>query len=305
MNRSIITLVYIVAIIILFCVIVKNASFTDKNNMDTNDHSSLYDNKVIQYMEAVEYSVDTCQILLCHNDSLNSMAMISKQPRIGLYIDARQCTPCWKKELKQLAIWDDSLSFDNTPIIIANNFNMREIKIMQESTKFPIYSIGNILNFLPSLTKFNSPFFFVIDKGSISRPFFPSEEDPNSLSLKYLKHIDAVLKKKDSENNLGDSISLIVQNPIVDLGKVRTREKSTIQYSLHNNMIEPCMIYKCVPSCSCIIVDSFSTVIPAGEDGYVCVSTSQINKGDFHYSINLQTSIQNQPYTVEFSGYCE
>lgn len=256
-------------------------------------------------MEAIEYPMDTCQFLFCYIDSTNSMLSLSGKARIGLYVDAHHCTSCWENGLNLLSKWNDSLFFENTPIVLANNFNMREIRIMQENTELPIYSLGNTTNFLSPLTKFNSPFFFVIENSIISRPYFPSKQIGSSLHLKYLTHIKAVLKSKNKNINSLRNNSLTLLNSIVDLGMVETREKRTIQYKLHNNMNEPCFIFRCMPSCSCVVVDSFSTAIPAGGDGYVAISTIQLNKGEFNHSINIQTNIQSQPYSVSFSGFCE
>ncbi len=274
------------------------------SNEAEKKHCELSYNRLLQYLEAIDYPLDSCFNLFCSIDSLDNFKAISKKPRIGLYIDARQCTSCWKSEIIRMTRWNDSLHFENSPIIIANNFNLREIKIMQSETEFPIYSLGNVVDFQRPLTKFNTPFFFILNDGYISRPFFPSELENDVFPAKYLNHISAILKPVNPLNRNIENGDLKIYNPIVRLGKVDVRERKPIVYQLHNNNEEPCMIYNCIPSCSCVVVDSFSTSIPPGGDGFVAITTVQINKGEFKHSVNIQTNFQNQPYSVLFSGYC-
>ena len=266
--------------------------------------TNLLEYKIVQYMEAIDYPLDSCLRLFSYRDSACYFKEISELPRLGLYIDARQCTSCWKKEIERLSSWADSTQFDSTPIILANNFNPREIKIMQNETELPIFSMGNVMDFMHPLTKFNVPFFFVIGNGTISRPLFPSEQLSASFYHKYISHVFAIIesRKSEYENNV---TSITIHNPHLELGKVGMREKKTFVYRLRNNSNKPCVIYRCATSCSCAVVDSFSSAIAAGEEGALVISTVQNNKGTFNHGINIQTNFQEKPYTVTFSGYCE
>lgn len=292
-------LIYVVSLLALMLIIchihwnAKNQLYQVKEQMV--NMRETYNNKIIQYSEAIEYEFD----------DMNNLSLLSNTPRIGLYIDSRNCTSCWKRALKQLSQWNDSLEFENSPLVIANNFNSREIKIMQKGTKISIHSIGDKADFLIPMTQFNVPFFFVLKDGAITRPLFSLEQMPRELESLYLNHISIILRSKTTRNHSVASSSLTFAKSHVEVGKVELRKKTPIVYQIHNDSDETCLILRCMPSCSCVVVDSFSTAIPAKGDGYIALSTVQLNKGSFSHSINIQTNFQSLPYSVTFAGYCE
>lgn len=305
-NRLVTCILALIAMFTTGYIIYRNVTFQKDNNRELMEsQAKMHNNMIIQYMEAVEYPLDTCYNLSCYKDSFECFATISKSSRIGLYVDAHHCRSCWQKEIAELSKWYNSLNLYRKPIVLANHFNQREIMLMQKDTEFPIYSFGDVVDFINPLTKFNQPFFFLIDNGKITRPFFPNEKNPYNMSLRYFEHVNSIMKSRYLGETKKKKNKLSIYNPVVNLGRVRLREKKEIKYKLHNKGSEPCMIYKCMPSCSCVVVDSFSTAIPAGKDGFIAISSVQVNKGDFYHSINIQTNFQAQPYSVTFSGLCE
>ena len=119
--------------------LLKSASERD---MATTVSTNL-SNKQLQYIEAIEYPLDTNMIFQCCDDDSVSLEQLSRLSHLCLYIDSHHCHSCWKDELHNLADWCDSVEFSSVPILIANNFSMRELRIIQSETDFRIYSIGS------------------------------------------------------------------------------------------------------------------------------------------------------------------
>ena len=263
-------------------------------------------NKHFQYMETIEYPLDSNLTFRSNSGESLSVKEISRLAHLCLYIDKRHCSSCWKDEIRNLTNWCDSVEFSSAPILIANNFSRRDLKIMQEETILKIYSIGSQLDFLRPLTKFNVPFYFVLSQdGHACSPYFPSNEDMGVYPKRYFVHARNLTKQaKECEYSEGDD-ALVLLNENVELGTIPYRKKIDISFKMKNVGKRLCKVLECQPSCSCIMVDSFSSVISPGEIGYVAITTVQNNKGSFQHSVRIKTDFADRPYNVNFMGECK
>lgn len=258
------------------------------------------------YAEAIDYPLPTTQSLTDSTGRLVRIGDALQGSHLALYVDSRQCTSCWKGELERLKILRDSCPPSISPIVLANNFSPRELRIMRKETSFPVYGIENDMFFLNPLTKFNFPFFCVVENGErIRMPFYPMDKDMGEVPRMYFKRVSELCTAVEKENLSTGEKGLKLLNPNMELGTLKVRTQRTIRYQLVNKGDETCELYGCSPSCSCIVVDSFSTFIAPGDTGYVAISTVQTNRGDFAHSVNVSTSCRTMPYTLSFHGYCE
>ncbi len=263
-------------------------------------------NKMLQYMEAIDYSIGDEILFVNSKGETKFIKDISHLQRVCLYIDSRHCTSCWKDEIRNLSDWCDSVPFSVSPIIIANNFNERELKIMQQGTEYEIYSIGDQVSFLSPLTKFNVPFYFVINQeGHACCPYFPTKSDMGKFPKRYFTHVCSLTSNKNNKAISEGVKKLALLNENVQLGEIPYRKKISIKYKMKNLCNKPCKIFECLPSCSCILVDSFSSVIPPGEIGYLSITTVQNNKGVFDHSVRIHSDFSLRPYEVKFAGVCK
>ena len=282
--------------------LLKSASERD---MATTVSTNL-SNKQLQYIEAIEYPLDNNMIFQCCDDDSVSLEQLSRLSHLCLYIDSHHCHSCWKDELHNLADWCDSVEFSSVPILIANNFSMRELRIIQSETDFRIYSIGSKPEFLCPLTKFNVPFYFVINQeGHVCSPYFPSKEDMGVYPKRYFVHARDLTKQANNKGLSEGKDILVLLNDNVKIGTIPYRKKVNIKFKMRNMGSRPCKVLECQPSCSCIMVDSFSTVIPPGEIGHVSITTVQNNKGSFQHSVRIHTDFMEKPYSVSFMGKCK
>lgn len=258
------------------------------------------------YAEAIDYPLPVTELVtdsvgrsMCIGDALEGA-------HLALYIDSRQCTSCWKGELERLKVIRDSCPPSISPIVLANNFSTRELRFMRKETDFPVYGIEDDVFFLDPLTKFNLPFFCVVENGErIRMPFYPMDKGMGMVPHMYFKRVSEFCTAAEKEVQSTGSSGLKLLNPNMELGTLKIRTQRAVRYQLVNKGDETCELYGCSPSCSCIVVDSFSTFIAPGDTGYVAISTVQTNQGDFAHSVNVSTSCRTMPYTLSFHGYCE
>ena len=266
---------------------------------------NLYDRMAL-YAEAIDYPLSPTASV---TDSAGKSMRIGEAlegSHLALYVDSRQCTSCWKGELERLKIVRDSCPSSVSPIVLANNFSPRELRIMRKETDFPIYGIEDNVYFQQQLTKFNFPFYCVVENGERMRmPFYPMDKDLGEVPRMYFRRVSEYCAAAEKEMMSEGGAGLKLLNPNMELGTLKFRTQRTVRYLVKNTGAEPCAIYSCAPSCSCVLVDSFSTFIAPGDTGYVAISTVQTNRGDFSHSVNVSTSCRTMPYTLSFHGYCE
>ncbi len=291
------------SIFTIYIYVINSKAISSENDEWSSLNVRLAD-KLLQYVEAIEYPIDSNLHFTNSKEKSFRVSEISSYPRVCLYIDGRHCTSCWKDEMRNLKYWNDSARFAIRPIIIANNFSGRELKIIQKQTDFEIYSMGSQINFLPALTKFNVPFYFVMEGGYVCCPYFPSKNDMGDFPVRYFKHISNLTKRMDAKKT-GAANALSLLNADVELGTVDFRKKISITYTMKNLGNTICKVFDCQPSCTCIVVDSFSSVIPPGETGYVAITTVQNSKGAFQHSVRIHTDYSREPYEVHFTGVCK
>lgn len=262
--------------------------------------------KQMQYIEAIDYSLGDDFVFMDNNGKVQNVnTVLLNNNRLVLYIDSRNCVSCWQNEIMRLNALCDSINFENRPIIIINNFSPRDITQIKKDYPFQVYSIGSHIDFVPPLTKYNVPFYFILtpDK-KVCSPFFPSDKNLGNLTNMYFKYASTITQKTEDEKNLQNE-GFIIKNENIDFGKISSRKKISSKFYFKNLCNKPRHLFSCQASCTCIMIDSFSNVVLPNKEGYVAFTTVKNTKGPFHHSILVNTDFTAQPLRLNLMGDCE
>lgn len=252
-------------------------------------------------IDAFDYALPEDAAVFDRDGKASKLTDILPNTRLALYINSRHCGTCWQKEIEYLNSHMDSFSTDVQPIIITQHFTKAGLEIVRTQAKCPVFEIRTEQEFASALVRPMMPFYFLLEDGAkITSPFFPTRNPSSSIQDDYFRR---ATEKCNREVGVDGDLKVI--NPDEYLGTLQIRKMCQVKYLLKNKGDETCELYGCSPSCSCIVVDSFSTFIAPGDTGYVAISTVQTNQGDFAHSVNVSTSCRTMPYTLSFHGYCE
>ncbi len=299
--------IFIVITLVTSCLYIFNMMYEERADKEKlTEQLHLLFNKQMQYMESIRYPLgDRFPIISSDGRNMNLDSVV-QHARLALYIDNRNCTSCWKKEIRRLEQICDTLHLSEFPVIIANNFTQRECALIQDDCRFPVYNIGNQPDFLCPLTKFNVPFFCIIEKDmSVRFPYFPGDREADESMRRYFDYVRIACAIPREVHGSSQTHSLFIVNDIIDFGEISVRTKASARFQLQNDGGETCHLLDCMPSCSCILIDSFSRIIPPGSIGYVAFTAIKNTKGSFHHTINIKTDYSSQPILLSFRGECK
>lgn len=297
-------------LVILFSVFVYYKDLTNKlskQNIEYENDVENIKNKYLQQIDAIEYTFPDSAFLSDPNGKEYSIRQLVDTPRIGLYIESMQCQSCREDDLKYLDYICEKLELTAKPIVLCDKYSQREMKLLQEKVSYPLYKIEKSASVLEPLIKFNMPFFFLIDnRGVVSSAFFLSRNLPKDIGEMYFKivkkrcqGVDVTVEETDSKLNADD---LAVLNPAVDLGEVRLRTKTKVDFKVKNKSEKKCVVLNTSTSCSCIVLDILPSIILPGETETFTINYVASTNGRFNQTFRLYTNFQKRPYELRITG---
>lgn len=271
-----------------------------------NDHVvNNLKNRLLLQINANQVFIDPSS-LTCIDKSPLEKTDTLKKGKIGLFISNEQCVNCWQKDLELLDSLHDITKADS-PIIFAADFSIRELNILQENyPRYSVYSVNTKNNIeLQYLKKYKLPFYFKINNlGYMTSVFFPIDNIMNIVKNDYFALYTDTLSTDISkeELNIDRKNELLIDNPIVNIGNIKMRNKKEIIFKITNKSDVACNIYEAKPTCTCISVSSFPEVINPGESNNVIVSFISNIKGKFTRKVVLRTNFSNTLYELTVTG---
>ena len=266
-------------------------------------------NRLMLYMEAVEYTAESIWEITDINDNTRSLRNSCTEGRFAIYIDRKHCSSCWKKDIEVLLSLSDVPVCAKSLVIVAKDFESRELKIIHRDTGLEVYDAGTKEIMPYALTQFSLPFFFALSpNGKIILPYYPSNEDNERFFRNYLSLVENRLKHdtKKRETDTGKQQGmLIIKNANLNMGTVKMQRKASGMYEIKNAGRRDVIIRQIYPSCSCVLIDDYPKIIKAGETGIIRFTMVQSTRGQFHHSIQIQTDLDSKPYTMNFYGECQ
>lgn len=225
--------------------------------------------------------------------------IVSAEKRVGVYVNRMFCSDCWKVTVRDLALTYKKWGVDK-PFVLLEGFNIRDVKIMarEDSLGLPLYLLVEHDNMiLDQLALEGEPFiFFLHDDGKIS-------------SITYIADIMRPIIHKYLETSSSSvsltSDSLVLLNPVIDLGHVPYRTKFNLTYVIVNNNNKSFNITDVDTSCGCIALDSISFHLNSRSKTYVTAHYLSDSWGKFTRYIRLFTNQRKEPYILTVTGYCD
>ena len=260
-------------------------------------------NRLLLQINANNVCIES-NILTCVDKSILQSLDTLKKGKIGLFISREQCVNCWQKDLEYLFSLKEKTKANN-PIILADDYSVRELKILQNNySDFSVYSINCNDNLdLLHLKKYKLPFFFKVNNnGCLTSIFFPIDNILKIVENDYFTQYPDTSSLVKEEFVTEEKLKLNIKNPIVDLGDVPFRKKREVIFKITNNETITCHINEVIPTCTCISISSFPEKIYPGETKEVIVSFISTSKGKFNRQIILKTNFSNEPYELTLIG---
>lgn len=292
-----------VALLLAFCC--GCSSMNDGHGHAADGHAQ---NRLMQYMEAVEYPIDGSEVLLGADGDTCDFQKLCADGHLVLYIDRAHCTSCWRKDIEVMRVLPDMPGIAKSLVVVASGFGSRELRIIRRDTGLEVYGAGMPETLPRALTKFALPFFFALTPdGKIVLPYYPDKDDDEKFLRNYLSLVENRLKKNQAapqSHSTGRHGGLVVENASLDLGEVRQRRKVSGRFEIRNEGGHDCVIRQIYPTCSCVMIDEYPKVIKAGETGVIRFTTVQENKGTFRHGIQVHTDMASEPCSLVFYGEC-
>ena len=282
------------------------SSMSDGQERAADGHAQ---NRLMQYMEAVEYPMDDLIILLGADGDTCDFQKLCADGCLALYIDRAHCTSCWRKDVEVMQVLPDMPGIAKSLVIIASGFGSRELKIVRRDTGLRVYGAETPEALPRALTKFALPFFFALTPdGKVVLPYYPDNDDDEEFLRNYLSLVENRLEKTQLvpwPGSTGRHDTLVVENADLDLGIVGQRRKVSGKFEIRNEGRRDCVIQQIYPTCSCVLIDEYPKVIKAGETGVIRFTTVQENKGSFRHGIQVHTDMSCEPCSLTFYGECK
>ncbi len=308
-KNSIITAFVVVMAAVLFTLVTYYKGIINEHEIK---HSKLanaivrLEDKLLKQVSAIRYTLpDSTWVYNTRKERVRLASIAEEEPRIGLYIDRFQCESCWQAELGSLTYYLKKESELPEPIVLAANYNIREIKLLAQrnDTSIPMYITEEIAP-LQHIGRVRKPFFFVLEPGGvIASVYYPDEQSVESDSI-YFSTIARQYRKKapKTARQPAPEKGFHILEEKINIGEIGLRKKKEVVFRLENNSDKPCDIYDIRMSCTCMMLKSMPQNILPGETGEIRVDFLSLSKGHFSRTIQLTTSYRETPYTLTIQG---
>lgn len=264
------------------------------------------EDKLMKQVSAIRYILpDSTWVYNVRKERVTLASVAETEPCLCLYADRFQCESCWQAELGSLAYYHKKDSGLPDPVLVAANYNIREVKLLvqRNNTSIPMY-ITEEIPILQHIARLRNPFFFVLEPGGVvSSVYFPDEQSIESDSI-YFTTIARQYRKISvtTAQNTGRKKGFHILEMDVDLGDIGLRKKQEVVFSLVNDADTVCDILDIRLSCSCMMLQSMPRRVLPGETGEIRVNIIQLAKGPFSRTIELRTSSSDAPYILRIKG---
>ena len=252
---------------------------------------------LMKQSEASSFDAKGLEIKEINGAVIPLASIVESDKRLGVYVNRLFCSDCWKITVRDVAHVTKSLGLDE-PFILAEGFNLRDIKIMarEDSLLLPIFLLQPHENKkLQQLALQYEPFVFFLNCDStISSAFFLSD-----VMAPAIQKFIFMCNSKES----GDS--LVIKNPIIDLGHVPFRRKFNLSYIISNTRDETYVIKRVETSCGCLEADTTEIEILPSSETVFPVRYYSDSKGVFSKKVRLSTDEREKPYVLTVKGVCE
>lgn len=274
-----------------------------QHSKQTNSIVRLED-KLMKQVSAIRYTLpDSTWVYNKRKERIRLASIAEEEPRIGLYIDRYQCESCWQAELGSLTHYLKKETDLPAPIILAANYNIREIKLLAQrnNTSVPMYITEEIAA-LQHIGRVRKPFFFILEPGGvIASVYYPDEQSVESDSI-YFSTIARQYRKKAIARHPATKKGFHILQERIDIGTIGLRKKKEVVFKLENNSDKPCDIHDIRMSCTCMMLKTMPQRILPGETGEIRIDILSLSKGPFNRTLQLTTSCSEEPYILAIQG---
>lgn len=242
------------------------------------------------------------------NNNQIYLEQIINTPKIVLYANKFQCQDCVKEAFKEYIERIKNRHLAKYAIILTENYNLREIKLMFDSHNFnlPVFILNSSINsHLYELRLIGKPYFFYINKTfEISNLWFPHSGIDSLINTNYFNLLYDKLKSSKSNFPKKDNFKII--NPVINIGKVRINQKNNIQFELVNLGKMPCLIESIKSSCGCLIPKIDFNLLEPDSIKFINVIFTPTTKGYFSKTVTVKTNSKVDPFKqMWINGYAE
>lgn len=264
------------------------------------------EDKLMKQIGAIRYKLpDSIRVYDVQKERVLLSSIADAGPRMCLYADRLQCESCWQAEMSGLAYYRKKESGLPAPVVLAANYNIREVKLLAQrnNTDIPMY-VTEEIPVLQHIARLRKPFFFVLEPGGVvSSVYFPDEQFIESDSLYFRTIARQYLKTvAPTAQGTGRQKGFHIPETDIDLGDIGLRKKQEVVFSLVNDADTACDMLDIRLSCSCMMLQSMPQRVLPGETGEIKVDIIQLSKGPFSRTIELRTSSSDVPYMLSIKG---
>jgi len=233
---------------------------------------------------------------------------IINTPKIVFYANKFQCQSCVKEAFKEYIDRIKNRHLGKYAIVLAENYNKREINLMFDSHNFiiPVFILNSSLNSdLNKLGMIGKPYFFYINKNfEISNLWFPHSKIDSLINNDYFNLLYDKINSSKSEFFNDEYLKII--NPVRNVGKVKIGQENNIQFELVNLGKQPCLIESIKSSCGCLIPEIDFNLLEPDSIKFINVIFTPTTKGYFSKTVTVKTNSKVGPFKQMWvKGYAE
>ena len=245
--------------------------YTEEFKTPINDEWTFYDSNMKQYT---------------FND------IVAKGSQFCLFIDKSQCEVCWKRALTYLE--GNTKGSSLQPIILFSGFLPKDFTRLSTSMPFPCYYIESTID-LEEYFPTSNPMYFVLNRAKFIHYVFYPEGMYETMGSHYLSAVASYL---NTYSHTSSTTMVTAENPQIEIKNLPLRKKASINLYLQNKGNNPVKIQQVLPSCDCMLIEHYPTVVKARSKATIDVSFVPDKKGWMQRSVTI---ILDNKQTIEFN----
>lgn len=254
-----------------FKIIKSYIHYTEEVKTPINDDWTFYDSNMKQY------TLDD---------------IVAKRSQFCLFIDKSQCEVCWKRALTYLE--ENTKGTSLQPIILFSGFLPKDFVRLSTNLPFPCYYVESTIG-LEEYFQTSNPMYFILNQAKFIHYVFYPEGMYDAMGSQYLFAITSYL---NTYNHTSPTTMIIAENPQIEIKGLPLRKKASVKLYLQNRGNKSVKIQQVLPSCDCMLIEHYPTVVKAKDKATIDVSFVPDKKGWMQRSVTI---ILDDKQTIEFN----